>query len=141
MGKFWKKYTFRNTKRMHLPMTSTSPGFIWTRYICKTQKLIFFRGFPDSFVLKLWKQLKNDQSVFVFKLLGPRELRIYWITMVSVIWCFHIIWTPIQQFMLLTSWKFELFVTLCHTKVGSSVIASVWFITPRRVRIHSAMFL
>ena len=42
---FQKKYTFRNTKRIHLPMSSTSPGFIWTRYICKTPKLIVFGFF------------------------------------------------------------------------------------------------
>ena len=55
---FEKNQTFSNTKSIHVPRTSSSPGFIWTRYIWKTHKLIF-RVLTCNFITETWEKFKK----------------------------------------------------------------------------------
>ena len=73
LEKFRKNLTLPNSRSVHSPMTSTSPGFIWTRYNWKTQKLKFWVFFPDNFIFdnsKIFKKNWNCLFSEVFKSLG-----------------------------------------------------------------------
>ena len=78
LQKFRKNLTFLNSKSIHFSKISTYPGFIWTRYIWKTRKLIF-RFSPCIFIGDTWEIFEKIRLFPISKLSFSSDYHVTWV--------------------------------------------------------------